>query len=146
MSKPFDIPQLNTHLDGVCAKYANLTGKRLFVPVNPSHQDFSPIVISDDITSDRLPLKIRQGYRNVENIVINIPAGRVVESLPSSVDVKEEFGSFHQSFMQEEGIIRVTLTLDIHRGTYAPHLRKRLLEMQKKMQKAYNSRVVLVWK
>ncbi len=146
VSKPFDIPQLNTHLDGVCAKYANLTGKRLFVPVNPSHQDFSPIVISDDITSDRLPLKIRQGYRNVENIVINIPAGRVVESLPSSVDVKEEFGSFHQSFMQEEGIIRVTLTLDIHRGTYAPHLRKRLLEMQKKMQKAYNSRIVLVWK
>ena len=82
----------------------------------------------------------------MENIVINIPAGRVVESLPSSVDVKEEFGSFHQSFIQEEGIIRVTLTLDIHRGTYAPHLRKRLLEMQKKMQKAYNSRVVLVWK
>ena len=146
VSKPFDIPQLNTHLDGVCAKYANLTGKRLFVPVNPSHKNFSPIVIPDDIISDRLPLKIRQGYRNVENIVINIPAGCAVESLPSSVDVKEEFGSFHQNFTQEEGIIRVTLTLDIHRGTYAPHLRKRLLEMQKKMQKAYNSRVVLVWK
>lgn len=144
VSKPFDVPQLNTHLDGVCAKYANLTGRRMFVPVNPLHKNFSPIVIADNLLSDRLPLKIRQGYRNVEEIVINIPEGCGVESLPASVNVKEEFGEFHQSITQEEGCIRVAITLDVHRGTYAPSSRVRLLEMQKKMQKAYGARVVLV--
>lgn len=144
VSKPFKIPQLNTHLDGNCAKYANLTGRRMFVPVNPLHKNFSPIAIADTLVSDRLPLKIRQGYRNVEEIVINIPNGCSVESLPASVNVKEEFGEFHQSITQEEGCIRVAITLDVHRGTYAPCYRVRLLEMQKKMQKAYGARVVLV--
>ena len=134
VSKPFEVPQLNTHLDGVCAKYANLTGRRMFVPVNPSHKNFSPAVITDTLASERLPLKIRQGYRNVEEIVISIPGGCSVESLPASVNVKEEFGEFHQNVIQEDGCIRVAVTLDIHRGTYASGFRKRLIEMQKKMQ------------
>lgn len=108
------------------------------------HKNFSPIAIADTLVSDRLPLKIRQGYRNVEEIVINIPNGCSVESLPASVDVKEEFGEFHQSITLEEGCIRVAITLDVHRGTYAPSSRVRLLEMQKKMQKAYGARVALV--
>ncbi len=143
-SKPFDTAQLKTHLDGVCAKYANLTGRRLFVPINPSHKGFSPVVIADTLSSKRLPMKINHGYRNEDEILIDIPDGFSVESLPANIDVEEEFGAFHQHVVLENGHLRVSLVLDMHRGTYASESRQRLLEMQRSVQKAYNSRVVLV--
>lgn len=143
-SKPFDTAQLKTHLDGVCAKYANLTGRRLFVPINPSHKGFSPVVIADTLASQRLQMKIRHGYRNEDEILIEIPEGCSVESIPANIDIVEEFGAFRQHVALEDGHLRVSLVLDIHSGTYAPETRQRLLEMQRSVQKAYNSRVVLV--
>ena len=143
-SKPFDTAQLKTHLDGVCAKYANLTGRRLFVPINPSHKGFLPVVIADTLSSKRLPMKITHGYRNEDEILIEIPEGCSIESLPANIDIEEEFGAFHQHVALENGHLRVSLVLDMHRGTYAPESRQRLLEMQRSVQKAYNSRVVLV--
>lgn len=143
-SKPFDTAQLKTHLDGVCAKYANLTGRRLFVPINPSHKGFLPVVIADTLYSKRLPMKITHGYRNEDEILIEIPEGCSIESLPANIDIEEEFGAFHQHVALENGHLRVSLVLDMHRGTYTPESRQRLLEMQRSVQKAYNSRVVLV--
>lgn len=143
-SKPFDNAQLKTHLDGVCAKYANLTGRRLFVPINPSHKGFSPVVIADTLSSQRLQMKISHGYRNEDDILIEIPRGCSVESLPANMDIEEEFGAFHQHVVLEDGRLRISQVFDIHRGTYAPEARKRLVEMQRNVQKAYNSRVVLV--
>ena len=143
-SKPFDNAQLKTHLDGVCAKYANLTGRRLFVPINPSHKGFSPVVIADTLSSKRLQMKISHGYRNEDDILIEIPRGCSVESLPANMDIEEEFGAFHQHVVLEDGRLRISQVFDIHRGTYAPEARKRLVEMQRNVQKAYNSRVVLV--
>ena len=143
-SKPFDTAQLKTHLDGVCAKYANLTGRRLFVPINPSHKGFLPVVIADTLSSKRLPMKITHGYRNEDEILIEIPEGCSIESLPANIDIVDEFGAFHQHVALENGHLRVSLVLDMHRGTYTPESRQRLLEMQRSVQKAYNSRVVLV--
>ena len=143
-SKPFDNAQLKTHLDGACAKYANLTGRRLFVPINPSHKGFSPVVIADTLSSKRLQMKISHGYRNVDDILIEIPRGCSVESLPANIDIEEEFGAFHQHVVLEDGRLRISQVFDIHRGTYAPEARKRLVEMQRNVQKAYNSRVVLI--
>ena len=143
-SKPFDNAQLKSHLDGVCAKYANLTGRRLFVPINPSHKGFSPVVIAATLSSQRLQMKISHGYRNEDDILIEIPRGCSVESLPANMDIEEEFGAFHQHVVLEDGRLRISQVFDIHRGTYAPEARKRLVEMQRNVQKAYNSRVVLV--
>jgi hypothetical protein len=89
-------------------------------------------------------MKISHGYRNEDEILIEIPEGCSIESLPSNIDIEEEFGAFHQHVALENGHLRVSLVLDMHRGTYTPESRQRLLEMQRSVQKAYNSRVVLV--
>ncbi|MCQ2220216.1 MAG: transglutaminase-like domain-containing protein [Prevotella sp.] len=144
VSKPFAEAQINTHLDGVCARYANPTGRRLFVPVNPLHRDFSPVIVADTLASNNLPMEIRYGYRNYDEIVIDIPEGWSVESLPAQMDVEEDFGAFHQKVVKEEGGLRISLTLDIHRGTYSSPARLQLLDMLKQVQKVYGARMVLV--
>lgn len=144
VSRPFEVPQLNTHLEGVCTKYVNLTGRRMFVPLCPLYKDFSPMVISDTLLSQHLPMKISHGYRDSAEIRIRIPEGCSVESLPAPIDVEDEFGSFHFRVTLESQGLLVSYALDMRRGVYKPASRQHLLEMQRKILKAYNARVVFV--
>lgn len=142
--KPFATPQINTHLEGTCAKYANITGRRMFVPVNPLHKDIPPLSTQNSPLSQHLPMMIRHGHRDTDEIKIKLPEGYTIESLPAEVDIDEDFVSFHQKVTQEPNCLRISLTLEMRRGTYPPEARQRLLDMQRTVQKAYNARMVLI--
>lgn len=142
-STPFDKARLITHLDGTCAKYANITGRRMFVPINPLRMDFSLVDYDPSEVTMKQPLKIRRGYRDETEVVIEIPEDYSVESLPTSVDIEYDFGAFHQQVLQEKNCLRVSFMIDIRKGIYASDSRQRLIEMLQKVQSTYNGRMVL---
>lgn len=137
------IPRIVTHVDATCPKYANQTGRRLFVPVNPICES---TLSGIDLGTTSQPLYIEHGYRDEVEIHLSLPVGVSIESLPLEIDLEEDFVSFNQSVEQVDDQIIVKLRFDIQSGTYPAEARTRLAEIQRMVTKAYTSKIVLLKK
>lgn len=122
------------------SKYANVTGKRLFIKVNPLKADYSNINAQDNRQSS---VYIESGYHDEEDITINIPDGYQVESLPSNQDISTPFGSLKTTFTKDEKQVHAKYETTMHRGTFPSKDYASFVKTKNMMAQAYRQQVVL---
>lgn len=140
-SQPFGTPQLATHLTADSRRYANRSGRRLFVPLNPLHKGYSPQNVAE---ADSQRLVIVQGSLTEEHIQLLISEGYHLESLPTDIDLHDSFMSFQQHAYLEDRTLHLVLRHQVHSGSFPASARARMADMQRQMAKAYAAKVVLV--
>ncbi len=114
-SEPYKTPCVTTHVRAKGVKYANTTGMRLFVPLNPTIRKNQYERLADDRKND---VNVAHGYKNVETIVLNLPQGYAVESLPADFNLSNKYGNFSFTIQQDANRIIVNNVLQINSGTY----------------------------
>lgn len=139
--KPYEVPAINVEAEIQSAKYAGISGKRLLVPLNPTHRSYNTISKDPDRKGK---MYIRSGYRDIDSVTIHIPEGYVVEEIPAETHLKEEFGEFDMvTKVIDAKTIMVSTTLTMRQGTYSPETFTALYNFKKKVKQQFNQKIVI---
>ncbi len=94
------LPSIEENLELNIKKYASISSKRLFLPVNILNKvDYIP----RKIQQRRTDIVLRHGYTDTDTIVYSIPKGFDLEYIPENVNSKTKFGEFSAKFEFKEG-------------------------------------------
>ena len=136
--QPYGVPSLTYRLATHSHKYASVTGSRIFVPTNLLHKNY--MAATDSHLANEL--FIAHGSQNVEKIVVTMPEGYTVESMPESTTLSLPFVRFSSSVSAEGNTITITYEYFIRRGTF-PGAAEQFHEFEKKVGEVYDRKMVL---
>lgn len=128
-------------LEASSDKYANVSGKRLFIPVNPLKAG-SESISSDD--SRKNPFSLSWGYCDEEDIVISLPEGYQMEAMPANKDINNKFASFKVTYQKEGNQVHAHFRMVMHDGTFAASDFAEFVKTKNMIAKAYRQHIVLV--
>jgi hypothetical protein len=132
------VPVMNIEFDVEAHKYANVSGSRFFVSVNPFNKN------SFRMEKERnLDIVINRGYHDIDTIILNFPNNMTIEAIPKPASMKCEFGEFSFDIKQEHGKIIVIQTFLLRSGTYAKEKYEKLFAFIKALESVENSKIVL---
>lgn len=85
-----DLPSCTLAMDYEAYNFVNKSGKRMFIPLLPLKKSFFSILTSNN---RELDIEIDDGFSQSDSIVINIPEGYVVESMPKPTLLLTPYGT-----------------------------------------------------
>lgn len=133
------LPVMTIGYDWLTPAYGNKTGNRLFIPVNPfrtSYKWFQKKQRTQDIY-------IHRGFKDTDNITINIPYGYEVETIPPPVLIQSDFGKFSSMIIPAENTIIVLQTFDFHTGEYSVDEYEKIRDFIEKINTSYAGKIIL---
>lgn len=134
-------PVITTHLEVSSDKYANVSGKRIFLKVNPLKAASRNISSQADRKS---AFTIVNGYTDDEDIVISLPEGYQVETMPEGKELNTRFATFKLAYQKEEKSLHVLYHLVMHAGTYTHDDFAEFVKVKNSIATAYRQQIVLV--
>lgn len=141
-----DRPESHVVYVAQVSRYATKAGKRFFVPLNAiTPYDKVPAALE----LRRLPVVIRRGYTERDEITLEMPEGYQIESLPNATtELKTEFGSYRLSFERDAGQKNVICKreLVVHAGTWPAARYTEYRDFFKQVAKSDATKAVLVEK
>lgn len=129
------------------SKYANVTGKRLFIKMNPMKGNFSNKTIQ---ASRQSPLELSTGYHDIEDITLTIPQGFKVESMPSNKEISSKFGTIKVNISpkgnkpEQENKLNVRYDFTMHSGTYPAQEYTDFVKFYNQVAQIYRQQLVIV--
>ncbi len=120
-------------------QYGSKSGTRLFILVNPYRSTFESMKVSDRTHG----IDIQRGFKDVDTIVINIPVGYVIESMPSGVEVKTSFGCFRSNCLIDGQTIKIIHSFYLPSGRYPLGQYGDFLKFFEVVNTAYKGKIVL---
>lgn len=133
-------PIIRTKLDATC-KYANATGNRLFIPINPLKAGNEDISSSEDRQSS---FYTSFGYQDEEDITIHLPEGYKIESLPTDKEIETKFGSLKFTITKEANQVHALYRIIMHSGTFPAQDYLDFVKAKNTIAKVCKQRVVIV--
>ena len=109
------IPTLYIDFEWETQSYGNKTGNRLFIPMNPYRSVYHWFK-KNTRTRD---IYIPTGFQDIDEIVIEIPDGFEIESLPPSHTINAKYGEFNTSILSEGSRILIYQTFYFPSGNYS---------------------------
>jgi len=134
-------PVIHTQLEATSSRYANVTGKRLFVTLNPLKTDFSTLSNADKRTSD---LTIDFGFQDMEDVTLVMPDGYQVESLPAPWSLETPYASFASDVSVVGQEIHVKHRLTVHSGTFPAKDYQEWVKVKNQIAQYYQKQAVIV--
>lgn len=139
--KPYEVPSINVEAEIQSTKYAGISGKRLLVPLNPTHRSYSTIPKDPNRKGK---IYIHSGYRDTDTVTIHIPEGYVIEEIPADIHLKEAFGEFKMvAKLIDAKTLVVSTTLTMYQGTYRPETYTALYNFKKKVKQQFNQKIII---
>ena len=89
------------------------------------------------------PLVIRNGSHYIDKIVISIPQGYTVESLPGNIELDEKWGHFSSSIENIGGSILISQSISLTPVIAAPEAYDSYREFARKVNMAFKETIVL---
>ena len=133
------IPQIDLQYAVDTEQYGNKTGNRLFIPANIFRKGFTTPELKQRIQD----VHINYGYLDTDSILLQIPEGYAIESLPKSYKAENNFGTFSSSLQVKGKEIYIVHRLLMHKGVYPKESYKDFLEFRKQIAGQYNSKIIL---
>lgn len=125
-------------------RYAVKADKRLFVPLNGVHP-FTAVPPEAD--TRRLPVESSRGYTERDTMILHLPEGYQVESMPEEpLEVDGEFGRYRLELIRKEGTLRVHRHLEIFGGQWAPEKYHSYRDFCREVARQESQKLVLVEK
>jgi len=109
------IPEACEILNVKVRNYASNSGIRMFIPLNRFIDE--PEMVKKD-TARRNELCLSYPYIDYDTISIHIPDGYVVESLPQSCNIKNQFGHLVSEMKTEGATLKLYRKLEMENGIY----------------------------
>ena len=95
----------------------------------------------------KLPLKIRRGYKDVDEYVIKIPSTHKLEYLPDAKELATKFGIYKISFKKiDESTFLYKKEISIKEGTHPKEDYKKYRSFRRSIAKSENLRIALIKK
>ena len=104
------IPVINEDLHITSPNYAAITGKRLFIKPNLFNKT-STRLSKDSIR--HYNIAIRSSYKDVDTVIINVPAGYTLEAMPKDIALESKFGKYSISFKVADNTITMLRSSEV---------------------------------
>jgi hypothetical protein len=138
VDKPSTIENIEVKLKSIGAK----NGKRLFVVPNLMNKSTT---ILPDMEKRKNELYIDQyDYMDSDTIRYELPEGYHIEGTPAEHNFKTVFGEYKTTVKVEQGVMTYIRTISMRGGYYPREQYKELAEFYRNINKADNTKVVLV--
>jgi len=137
-----EIPNIQEYLDVNIQGFAPVTNKRMFVKLNVFNE--SGFVPKNE--ERKIPFKLDYEYINVDSILIEIPDGYIVESMPQPIKIETKFGYYQTTTNQKENQIIYIRTYVTEKGIFSTADYKAYYDYRKQTVKADKAKLVFVKK
>ncbi len=135
------IPSSKLLLELDLTKYASMSGKRLFIPLNLLNKVNS---IPGELEQRSTNIALTYAFHDADTIAYAIPENFKVEYKPEDVSVKTVFGEYHTTVSVNKHEIVYTRNRKMNKGVFPPESYDELISFYKKMVKADRMKLVLV--
>lgn len=132
-------PHIDVSMQLESRKLANITGSRMFVPVGIFHKVTVPRALQQRVK----PVYVDYGYVDIDTLVVNIPEGFVIESVPQPVNEVTPLGELSQTFEATDNTVTVVTRHLMRDGSYPATDYETLRTFKTAVKKAYDQRIVL---
>lgn len=133
------LPNLDIDYSWSTPLYGSKTGNRLFIPTNPFRSFYEGL----KKLKRTLDIHISAGYKDMDSIYVLIPEGFEIESLPSSTNLKTEFGTFTSNIKPSAKGILIQHSLLIPSGDYKVTAYPEFVAFFEKISSNYKSKITL---
>ncbi len=137
------IPVIQEDLHIASPNYAAITGKRLFI--KPDLFNKSSTRLSKDSVRN-YAIAIRSSYKDVDTVIIKMPAGYTLEAMPKDVALESKFGKYSISFKVGDNAITMLRTNEVSAITLPASEYEALVNYYDAMYKADHGQMVFVKK
>lgn len=129
------------HIEANSNRYANVSGKRIFVKLNPLKVNYSNIQPQAQRQS---PFCQNYSYCDNEDIEISLPKGYSIESMPADFEINNQFATFKVTYKKEENAIHAIYHTTINSGTFGAQCFDDFVKTRNEIASNYGKQVVLV--
>jgi transglutaminase-like putative cysteine protease len=137
-----DLPSIVENLNITVRNYASVSGKRLFITPNLMNKNN----FKSSTKERTLDIVLKDAYRDVDTVEIDVPAGYEVEALPEPVSLKTKYGSYNSSVKFHNNKIVYIRALEQYTGRYPAKEYAAFAAYYDAIYKADRAKVVLVKK
>ncbi len=135
----YTTPHIDVSMQLETRKLANITGSRMFVPVGIFHKITVPRALQQRVQ----PVSIGYGYVDIDTLVVTIPEGYEVETLPQSSSEVTPLGELSQTFEATDNTVTVVTRHLMRHGRYPATDYATLRNLKTAVKRAYDQRIVL---
>jgi hypothetical protein len=138
-----DLPSVDEELDIFASNYATITGKRVFITPNLMTKSRRRLMDNEERKFD---IVLKNEFRDIDSVEIELPAGYEAESMPSEVTLSDKFGKYKSSVKLSGNKLYYYRSIEQYSGRYPPRDYADLVKYSDAIYKADRARVVLVKK
>lgn len=132
----------NEHLKFNAKGYSKKAGNRLLFAVNALNRNR---YVPDRYKNRTLPVKVKRGFIDKDEIKVSLPEGYKVESLPKNASVENKFGSYKTEILKEnDNTILYKREFKIKDGEYPKEDYAAFRAFYKKVSKLDNAKIALI--
>ncbi|MFG6686577.1 DUF3857 domain-containing transglutaminase family protein [Mariniflexile sp. HNIBRBA6329] len=122
--------------------YSKVVGNRMLLTVNALNRNTD---VPDRYRDRKLPLKIKRGFKDVDEVEIKLPPDFTIESRPDNVSIENKFGSYRAEFVvKDESTLLYKREWIINDGEYPKEDYESYREFYKEVNKYDNSKIALI--
>lgn len=134
------VPELHEELELTTTRYAQISGKRLFIV--PNLLSKSGIKLNMD-TARKFDIVLDYPYIDTDSSLITVPDGYEVESQPQPVEVSSPFGTYTAKYLFQNNQVVFIREFSQIAGTYPARMYPELVTYLQAIHKYDRQRVVL---
>lgn len=124
------------------AQYANVTDGKMFFSVNAFNLKKS---IPKRYRKRIRPFEIERGYSDYDELLINLPEGYSIESMPENYTLKTKFGEYLITFqLTGDNTVKYTRSLSNFRGKFAKEEYDEFRKFNEQVARNDNSKIILI--
>lgn len=137
------IPEMEEKLELYVSNYASITGKRLFITPNVMSRSYIKLKEDEERKYD---IVLRNEYRDIDTVEIEIPNGYETESMPQPVNIETRFGKYSGTTKLVGNKIFYYRIEEQYSGTFPAKEYTDLVKYYDAIYKADRSKIVFVKK
>lgn len=122
--------------------YATLSGDRLIFVVNSFNQYRN---VPKRYRKRTTPFEIQRGFKDIDEYIISIPEGYIIESIPNNLQISTKFGEYRAEFIKESNNkIIYKRSLITNEGLFPKEDYEDFRNFREQISRGDNSKIVLV--
>jgi hypothetical protein len=135
------VPAIDEQIELAAHNYASVSGKRMFIIPNLLTRSAARPVSEGPRLSE---IWLKMSFRNIDTVMITVPAGYTPESIPQAVSLQSPFGTYSCRATMSGAVITYIRSISSNGGTYPATAYPELETFYNNIYKADRARIVLV--
>jgi len=137
-----DSIQFNETIYFNALNYSKQVGDRMLVNINVLNRN---IHVPDRYRDRKLPLKIKEGFVDIDEVELKLPQGYKVESLPTGESIENKFGNYKtEIIVKDKATLLYKRQFLINDGEFPKEDYEEFRNFYKEVSKLDNSKIALI--